>query len=83
MFDDRADKYKLAAEYVIKAVVEKVADNHGWSVNEALCAVSQLEIYTRLKDPKTSLWTSNPMDLAVMVETELAGEKIKEESYFM
>ena len=76
------DKYRLAAECVIKMVVERIADNHGWTINETLEKLTTLEIFDRLQEPDTSLWTTNPVDLADMVETELRGEEIAPERYF-
>jgi hypothetical protein len=52
--------------------------------NEYLKRVHQpfIEIYDRIGDPDTSLWTMNPIDLAEMVETELRGETIAPLCYF-
>ena len=82
MDDFSADKYRLASEYVIKMVAERVADKHGWSINETLERISQLEVFGRLQDPATSLWTSNPVDIADMVEIELSGNKIDIGRYY-
>ena len=82
MCEYQADKYRLASEYVIKMVVERVSENHGWTINETLETISQLDIFGRLQDPATSLWTSNPVDIADMVETELRGEEIDAARYF-
>jgi len=82
MDDFQANKYRLASEYVIKMVVDLIAENHNWSTNETLENISFLEIFDRLQDPDTSLWTTNPVDLAEMVETELRGERIDPACYF-
>ena len=82
MDDFQADKYRLASEYVTKMVVERIAENHCWSINETLEKVSALEVFDTLQDPDTCLWTTNPVDIAEMVETELRGETIDPACYF-
>ena len=82
MDDVTADKYRLASEYVIKMVVEHVAAAHHWTINDTLERISQLDIFERLQNPETTLWTSNPVDLADMVETELQGETIDISRYY-
>ncbi|MDR3242947.1 MAG: hypothetical protein LBT34_03350 [Clostridiales Family XIII bacterium] len=77
------DKYQLALEYVIKMVVERIAESHGWTVNRTLEETSQLDIFDRLSDVESALWTENPVDLVEMVETELRGEKPAPEMFFM
>jgi len=72
----------MALEGVIKLVVERVADNHGWSFNHTLQELTQLEIFDRLNDLDTSLWTESPVNLAEMMEIELRDETIGPEWYF-
>jgi len=82
MDDFLVNKYRLASEYVIKMVVVRIAENHDWSINDTLEKIAVLEIFDGLQDPDTSLWTTNPVDLAEMVETELRGETIDPACYF-
>jgi len=78
----QTNKFRLATEYVIKMVAERVAENHKWTINETLEKFTSLEIFERLQEPDSSLWTTNPLDLTDMVETELRGETIEPERYF-
>jgi hypothetical protein len=72
----------MALEGVIKMVVERVAVNHGWTINKTLEELSQLEIFDRLSDVETSLWTESPVNLADMIEIELNGGHIDAGYYF-
>jgi len=83
MDEFQADKYRLATEYVIKMVAERIAESHNWTINETLEKLTALDIFERLQDPDSSLWTTNPIELAEMVETELRGETIEPERYFL
>lgn len=76
------NKYQMALEGVIKMVVERVAVNHGWTINKTLEELSQLEIFDRLSDVETSLWTESPVNLADMIEIELNGGHIDAGYYF-
>ena len=82
MYDYKADKYRLASEYVIKMVAEQVAESHGWTMNDTLERLSQLDLFERLQEPETSLWTSNPVDIADMIEAELRGEEVDVSRFF-
>ncbi|MDR3304884.1 MAG: hypothetical protein LBS85_02475 [Clostridiales Family XIII bacterium] len=77
------DKYQLALAYVIKMVAERIAKTHAWTINRTLEEISQLDIFDRLSDVDSALWTENPVDLAEMIETELCGEKLAPELFFM
>ncbi|MDR3295590.1 MAG: hypothetical protein LBT26_07160 [Clostridiales Family XIII bacterium] len=77
------DKCQLALEYVIKMVAERIAESHGWTINRTLEEMSQLDIFDRLSDVESALWTENPVDLAAMAETELRGGKPAPELFFM
>jgi hypothetical protein len=75
-------KYQMALEGVIKLVVERVAANRGWTFNHALEELSQLDIFDRLSDERTKLWTESPVNLADMMEIELRGETVGPEWFF-
>jgi hypothetical protein len=72
----------MALETAIKMVVERVAQDHGWTLNQTIEEVSQLSIFDALSDPETFLWTESPVDLADMIETELRGGTIDPSRYF-
>ena len=76
------NKYQMALEGVIKLVIERVAENHGWTFNYTFEELSQLDIFDRLSDVNTSLWTESPVNLAEMMEIELHGETIGPEWFF-
>jgi hypothetical protein len=82
MRDLREEKYKLAAMYSVKMVVEHFAANHGWDINTALEELMKLPVYDVLSDPKTGLWTSNPVDVAAIADYQLRGEPVPMEYYF-
>ena len=72
----------MALEGVIKLVVERMAENHGWTFNNTLERLSQLDIFDRFCDANTSLWTESPVNLTEMMEIELRGESIGPEWFF-
>jgi hypothetical protein len=77
------DIYSLAAELVTLTVVSVLAERHGWSINETLEKVSQVEVFDRLADSETGLWAESPYDLANMIDIELGGGSIDPNYYFM
>jgi hypothetical protein len=77
------DRLQLAQQYVMKMVVMRISQNHGWDINRTLEEISRLEIYEKLSVLDTSLWTDNPIDLAAMVETELRGDTIAPADFFL
>ena len=82
MNDPNESKYQMALEGIIKLVVERVALNHGWTFNHALDEMSQLDVFDKLSDENSKLWTESPVNLAEMMEIELRGETIGPEWYF-
>jgi len=72
----------MALEGIIKLVVERIAANHGWTFNRAIEELSLLDIFDRLGDENTKLWTEGPVNLADMIEIELRGETIGPEWFF-
>jgi hypothetical protein len=77
-----ANKYQMALEVAIKMVAERISSNHGWTINQTLDEMSRLDIFDRLSDVDSLLWTESPVDLTEMVETELRGEEIDPAYYF-
>lgn len=63
-------------------VVEQVAVNHGWTFNQTLEELSQIDVFDQLSDENTKLWTESPVNFAEMMEIELRGETIGPEWYF-
>jgi hypothetical protein len=53
-----------------------------WSMNTAPSKLSKTEIYERLLDCRTQLWTENPSDLTTMVDLELDGKDVPVEMFF-
>jgi hypothetical protein len=82
MNDANEIKYQMAMEAMIKIVTERVAANHSWTINQTLDRISELEIFDRLSDVESSLWTESPVDLTEMIETELCGDTIDPGFYF-
>jgi hypothetical protein len=73
----------LATELVTVGVIAAVADEHGWTINDTITRVSQLEVFDRLCDTETGLWTESPLNLAAMIDTEWRGDTIDPDDYFM
>jgi len=70
------ERYDLAARLVADQVVEAIAEDHAWSLNEALSAFAKSPLYERLLDSTTDLWHHNPLDIALMFDYEWRGEEI-------
>jgi hypothetical protein len=77
-----SNKYALAARLTVNLVAESLMHRHAWDMNTALSKLSKTEIYERLIDHRTQLWTENPSDLATMVDLELDGKEVPAEMFF-
>jgi hypothetical protein len=72
----------LAARLTVSLLAESLMRRHAWDMNTALSKLSKTEIYERIIDHRTQLWTENPSDLASMVDMELNGEEVPAEMFF-
>jgi hypothetical protein len=78
---DRA-RYQMAARLVAAQVVEAIAEDQSWTLNETLSHLAKSRLYGRLLDSTTDLWHANPLDIALMFDYERRGEPIPVELVF-